>query len=90
MSTLLVGYDLDRPAQNYANLEAAIKSVGDWWHHLDSTWLVVTPNTPMQVRDLLAQHIDPRYTSCWLSTSAAMPQHGSDSATKVPNGLRRL
>lgn len=61
MSTLLIGYDLDRPAQNYANLEAAIKAIGDWWHHLDSTWLVVTPHTPTQVRDALAKHIDSRY-----------------------------
>lgn len=42
MNTLLVGYDLNRPGQNYTELIEYLKSQVTWWHHLDSTWLVVT------------------------------------------------
>jgi hypothetical protein len=40
MGTLLIGYDLDKPGQDYSNLVAEIKRLGAWWHNLDSTWLV--------------------------------------------------
>ncbi len=37
-----VTYDLNEPGQDYANLYESIKSVGAWWHYLDSFWLVGT------------------------------------------------
>lgn len=58
MATLLVGYDLNAPGQKYAELIEQIKSLGGWWHHLDSTWLVVTSKTPSQVRDQLTSYLD--------------------------------
>jgi hypothetical protein len=58
MNTLLVGYDLNKPAQNYVGLIGALKSYGTWWHHLDSTWLVRTTKNPSQLRDELMQLID--------------------------------
>jgi hypothetical protein len=58
MGTLLIGYDLDKPGQDYSNLMAAIKGLGSWWHHLDSTWLVKSDLTTKAARDLLAKHID--------------------------------
>lgn len=58
MRTLLVGYDLNRPGQNYAGLIAALKAVPLWWHHLDSTWLLRTEETHLQLRDRLLPHID--------------------------------
>lgn len=57
MRTLLVGYDLNRPGQDYEGLYKALKTSG-WWHHLDSTWLVRTEETPVQLRDRLMQHMD--------------------------------
>jgi len=57
MRTLLVGYDLNRPGQNYEGLIGALKAK-PWWHHLDSTWLIRTEETPVQLRDRLARHID--------------------------------
>lgn len=57
MATLLIGYDLNK-AKNYPDLIEAIKSLGAWWHHLDSTWLVKTSLTPVQVRDRLKTHLD--------------------------------
>jgi hypothetical protein len=58
MRTLLVGYDLDSPGQNYDDLIAAIKEAGAWWHYLDSTWLVKTQLTAIELRDNLTEHID--------------------------------
>ncbi len=58
MPTLMIGYDLNRPGQDYADLIARIKSRGAWWHHLDSTWLVDTALTATQMRDDLKGSID--------------------------------
>lgn len=60
MNTLLIGYDLNRPGQNYPDLIEAIKGLANgYWHHLDSTWIVRTALTAEQVRDALRLHIDP-------------------------------
>lgn len=59
MRTLLVGYDLKSPGQNYAALIAALKSYGTWWHHLDSTWLIRTTESTSAVRNALVVHLDP-------------------------------
>lgn len=58
MHTLLVGYDLNRPGQNYAGLIDALKAVPLWWHHLDSTWLLRTEETATELRDRLRLHVD--------------------------------
>jgi hypothetical protein len=59
MSTLLIGYDLNSPGQDYSALVEAIKKLGSaWWHHLDSTWLVRTSMSPGEVRDELKQYLD--------------------------------
>lgn len=58
MRTLLVGYDLNRPGQNYTGLIEALKAVPLWWHHLDSTWLLRTEETSVELRDRLSVHID--------------------------------
>lgn len=58
MRTLLVGYDLNRPGQNYPELHEALKRTSVWWHHLDSTWLLRTHETHVQLRDRLKPLID--------------------------------
>ena len=59
MSVLLVGYDLNKPAEDYSGLIGKIKEIGDgWWHYLDSTWLITTSATPAHVRDALISHLD--------------------------------
>jgi hypothetical protein len=58
MNTLLVGYDLNKPGQDYSGLIEALKSHGTWWHHLDSTWLVKTAKTASKLRDELTELID--------------------------------
>jgi hypothetical protein len=59
MRTLLVGYDLNRPGQNYGGLVAALKSAQLWWHYLDSTWLLRTDETAAELRNRLTVLIDP-------------------------------
>ena len=54
----LITYDLNTPGKNYQVLYECIKSLGDWWHHLDSTWLVNTTLSPYQIDAFLRQCID--------------------------------
>ncbi len=58
MKTYLVGYDLNKPGQDYDDLFKAIKALGSWWHCLDSTWIIKTDWTSVQIRDDLSKHID--------------------------------
>jgi hypothetical protein len=58
MALLLVGYDLNQPGQNYAELWEKLKTLGAWWHHLDSTWLIRTSLTPHEMHDQLASFLD--------------------------------
>jgi hypothetical protein len=53
-----INYDLKRPGQNYEKLYEAIKSCGDWWHFLGSTWLVDTSLNAQGIWDRLAPHVD--------------------------------
>ncbi|MGI6521033.1 MAG: hypothetical protein ACOX2D_07840 [Fermentimonas sp.] len=39
----LITYDLKHPERNYSELYEAIKNLGEWWHPLESTWVVKTP-----------------------------------------------
>ena len=55
---LLISYDLNKPGQDYTPLYEEIKSYGTWWHHLDSTWLVDTNETPNQCVERLRKHMD--------------------------------
>lgn len=58
MNTLLVAYDLNKTGQNYDDLIDALKSYSKWWHYLDSTWLIRTSGSAVNVRDDLKKHID--------------------------------
>lgn len=59
MANYLISYDLLKPGQDYASLSDAIKRLATtWWHHLDSTWLVVTSLSCQQVRDAIGAHLD--------------------------------
>jgi hypothetical protein len=57
MKTYLIGYDLNRPRQDYAGLIDAIKQFPLSWHHLDSAWIVKTDWSAKQVRDHVKAHI---------------------------------
>ncbi|MBN3807141.1 SinR family protein [Paraburkholderia sp. Ac-20336] len=60
MTVFMIGYDLyHKDGAAYDNLEEAIKSLGSWWHCLDSTWLVnITSNKDAgTIRDALNAHL---------------------------------
>ena len=57
MNSILIGYDLDSPGQDYADLITAIKSLGLWWHCLDSTFIVKTKISCTEIRSFLEIHI---------------------------------
>ena len=60
---VLIGYDLNKEGKNYAEnnkklIELIKKTFPTWWHYLDSTWIVVTTMTCVQIRDLLITVLD--------------------------------
>jgi hypothetical protein len=58
MPAYIIGYDLNTPGKDYEDLSEAIKGYGTWWHHLDSTWIIVTDQTHVEVRDHLWRFMD--------------------------------
>jgi len=56
-AVLLVSYRLSKPDQEYNGLIDRLKSLESWWHHLESTWLVITNLSAAQLRDSLVKHI---------------------------------
>lgn len=63
MATYLICYDLNREGAGYSEankrlIEQIRARFPTYWHHLDSTWVVVTDKTPAQVRDELTPFID--------------------------------
>lgn len=58
MSTYVVSYDLSRPGQGYAELGDYLKEHSNWWHHLGSTWVIVTELSAVQLRDGIRAHVD--------------------------------
>src|SRR3954466_5756267 len=55
MNTLLIGYDLNKPGQDYADLIAYLKGFA-YWHHLDSTWLIRAEMSASDMRDKLTPY----------------------------------
>lgn len=57
---LLITYDLKRPGQDYSRLYEEIKSCGEWYHPLESTWIIKVHNydAPAQIYARLRPNID--------------------------------
>lgn len=53
-----ITYDLKKPGQDYDGLYESIKSLGDWWHYLESTWLVDTQLSADYIYKRLEPNID--------------------------------
>ena len=59
MSLILVAYDLKQNDKDYASLHEAIKSCGNqWWHYLESVWIVKTELTPDEFCDKIQNGIE--------------------------------
>ena len=51
-------YDLHKPGQNYEALKKELKASTNWWHYLQSTWLIYTSETANQLWNRIAPIID--------------------------------
>ena len=58
MSVYCVSYDLNTPGQKYDALYEELKSSSSWSHYLDSTWLIYTNESSIQLSDRLRAHLD--------------------------------
>ena len=58
MASILIAYDI-HPAEGPAHddIAHAIRSLGAWWHHLETVWIVRSEKTPEEIRDTLKQYI---------------------------------
>ncbi len=56
--TYLITYDLKQPGRNYQDLYNAIKSYGTWGKINNSTWLIKTSDSAVQIRDYLLSYLD--------------------------------
>ena len=57
-ATILIAYDIHPPrGEAYDGLVKAIQSLGAWWHHLETIWIVQSAHTPGEIRDRLRPHI---------------------------------
>jgi hypothetical protein len=61
MAIYMIGYDLHPSKdESYDELFAALETIGTgYWDCLESTWLIMTEKTAVQIRDEIAQHIKP-------------------------------
>ncbi len=56
---LLVTYELKgQPGKSYDKLYSILKSSNEWWHYLDSTWIIDTNDTVKEFSDKILQAID--------------------------------
>jgi hypothetical protein len=58
VGTMLIAYDI-HPSRGkaYDSLVQGIQSLGNWWHHLETVWIVQCEYTPTEIRDRLGPHI---------------------------------
>lgn len=54
----VISYDLNRPDQDYKSLHEAIKECGNWWHCLDSTWMVSSNMAAIDIANKLWPQMD--------------------------------
>jgi hypothetical protein len=54
MATILIACDIHPPKGGvYDDLIKAIQSLGAWWHHLETIWIVKCVHSPGEIRDRL-------------------------------------
>ena len=54
----LITYDLKSPGRDYSSLYNQIKSYGEWWHYIDSTWIIKTDNSIEEVSNSIRKMMD--------------------------------
>jgi len=56
---LLITYDL-KVVRDYTPFYEALKSQGQWWHYITSTWLLDTLKTPDDILAAVRPHLSPQ------------------------------
>jgi hypothetical protein len=58
VASILIAYDI-HPAEGaaYDDLVQAIQSLGAWWHHLETVWIIRSEKTPEEIRDILKPYV---------------------------------
>lgn len=92
MAAYIIGYDLNKPGQNYTQLYEAIKrNCPTHWHCLDSTWIVEYSNGAAQLRNALLPYLDQndRLLVARLFNEAAWYGFQPNSSTWLKNLIER-
>lgn len=58
MPAYVISYDLVQPNRNYEPLYTRIKLFGTWARLTESTWIIVSDRTAVDIRDELIRVID--------------------------------
>jgi hypothetical protein len=87
MTTYMVGYDLNSPGGDYSGLVAHLKTYPKWWHRLDSTWLISTTATAVQIRDSCKAYLDSNDEILVAVVSAPAAWAGFDSSQWLHDNL---
>ena len=90
MATYMIGYDLVKKEEHdYTNLIAEIEKFSPRWHCLDSTWIIKTNLTAVQVRDRLWAHMhsDDRLLVATISDPAASKGFSKECAEWLDSNL---
>jgi len=54
----LLTYDLHYPGQNYHGLKQIIENNFNWWHYMESAWLLYTSLSANQIWNTISSVID--------------------------------
>ena len=77
MSVYVVSYDLRKPGKDYKGLSDELQRSPNWWHYLDSTWLIATSDSADELYNRLIPHLDE-------GDSILVIQAGSDKQGWLP------
>lgn len=57
MKVYIISYRL-QSKKDYTGLYEQLEALPDWWHYLESTWLVATEQNANQLYNLMRPHLD--------------------------------
>ena len=58
LATILIAYDVHPTSDSrYSELAEEIQSLGPWWHHLETVWIVKSSKAAVEIRDQLQAYI---------------------------------
>lgn len=58
MACILISVDAGASTETHHSIHELVTTLGSWWAHVASTWLVDTDATVMQVRDAIDEVVE--------------------------------